>query len=163
MWWRHPNEDSSHLTITTEVETSSSLKYELKLAVQQVLSVELNIEHTTRLQFAHSLSFTFMFNLSHSYLKWVGERNQPGTWLLPPSKFIANFWVRLSILLPQFSFKYFIHSWSLLSSPAIISPMHLIRLQILVHFSALFLQSLRFPHLRELQDFCHHSLCLPAV
>lgn len=103
MWWRCPNEDSSPLIITIEVETSSSLKYELKVTLQQVLSVELNTECTMCLQFAHSLSFTFMFNLPHSCLKQVRERNQTETWLLPSSKFMANFWVRLSTLLPQLS------------------------------------------------------------
>lgn len=103
MWWRCPNEDSSPLIITINIETSSSLKYELKVALQQVLSVELNTEHTTCLQLAHSLSFMFMFNPSLSCLKQVRERNQPETWLLPSSKFMANFWVRLSTLLPQLS------------------------------------------------------------
>lgn len=66
MWWRCPNEDSNPLVITIEVETSSSLKYELKVALQQVLSVELNIEHTTHLQLAHIYvpHVTFLFKMS---------------------------------------------------------------------------------------------------
>lgn len=76
MWWRCPNEDSSPLIITIEVEIGSSLKYELKVALQQDLSVDLNIEHTMCLQFARSLSFAFMFNMSHSCLNW--ERKKPG-------------------------------------------------------------------------------------
>lgn len=58
-------------------------------------------------------------------------------------------------------FKYFIHSWSLLSSWAVISPMSLMGLQMLIYFSAfLFPHGLGFSHLRKLEDFHHHSSLL---
>jgi len=127
------------------------LKYELKVALQQILSVKLNTEHAKHLQFTRSSSFrdghfTCLFKMS-----WGKKpaRNLPAAIQQVHGKYPGD-----AQPLPApgqlHTSNTSIHNRSPQSSPTIISPLNLMGLQILTHFSVrvcLLLQGLGSPQI----------------
>lgn len=113
--WRCSNEDSNPLIIRRELETSLSVKHQLKVALDQILSAMLNTEHIKLLQSIYSSSFrgryfTSLFKMSSGKKP---PRNLPAAMWQAHDKFQGNV---LHPPAPAQHVKCFTYSWSLRSS-----------------------------------------------